>query len=108
MTCDLDFGVFTNKIETVIQSGLRDIVLSFHRQMFCWMDEWFDMEKEEIDAYAKATLEKVNSTKPFEKNDSKLHLEGEIKELQFDEQLHVDTPMVTRAMNDNNSNNSGN
>lgn len=31
--------------------GVRDMLLSIHRRIFCWIDEWLDVTKEELDAF---------------------------------------------------------
>jgi len=60
--CNLDFGPFQKKAESILlSSGMRDLLLPLHRQIFCWMDEWHGMTLEQVHAYELAVQEKQNS-----------------------------------------------
>lgn len=53
----LDFGPFQKKAESLLLSvGMRDLLLPLHRQIFCWMDEWWPMTLEEVHAYEKVRV----------------------------------------------------
>jgi hypothetical protein len=58
---NLEFGPFQKKAESLcLSAGMRDLLLPFHRQMWCWIDEWFSLTKEEIAAFERTTQEKLN------------------------------------------------
>eukprot|EP01133_Synstelium_polycarpum_P014366 gene14366-16953_t len=49
--CKVEFRCWGvgSKVENFIQrSAIRDILFMGHRQVFCWMDEWFGMEMSDI------------------------------------------------------------
>ena len=61
VTVNLDFGPFQKKCESLAQSaGMRDLLLPFHQQVFCWIDDWFPMTIEEVRAYEKECFDKLN------------------------------------------------
>jgi len=41
------FGLRT-KVEKMLQDVIRTIYLSIHKQIFCWIDEWYDMSDEKV------------------------------------------------------------
>jgi len=49
--CSVEFRYwgFQSRVESFIHRiGLRDILLLGHRQVFCWIDEWFGLTMEDI------------------------------------------------------------
>jgi hypothetical protein len=44
-----------------LKKGIQDIVHRFHRQMFCWMDEWIDLDDSAIQAFERSAAEAANS-----------------------------------------------
>jgi len=44
------FG-FQTKVEKFLQSFERGLFLKFHRQVYCWLDEWFGMTLEDVRNY---------------------------------------------------------
>lgn len=50
------------KCEAFMLNMERDIFLRFHKQMFCWLDDWYDMTMEEVEAYENQMAEEMNST----------------------------------------------
>ncbi|EFA83257.1 phosphatidylinositol transfer protein [Heterostelium album PN500] len=49
--CKVEFKYwgFQTKVEQFIQrAAIRDILFMGHRQVFCWMDEWFGMDMNDI------------------------------------------------------------
>jgi len=45
----------------MLKKGIQDVVHRFHRQMFCWMDEWIDLDDAAIEAFERAAAEAGNS-----------------------------------------------
>merc|ERR1712147_35349 len=43
------FMFVQRKLEDAIQSKCRQIINTFMRQLFCWMDEWYGLRIEDID-----------------------------------------------------------
>jgi len=41
------FGL-QGKVESFLQNFERNLFLKFHRQVYCWLDEWFGMSMEDI------------------------------------------------------------
>ncbi|XP_045497940.1 cytoplasmic phosphatidylinositol transfer protein 1 [Colias croceus] len=48
------------KVEDYVQSAIREILLLGHRQAFTWMDEWFNMQIEDVRNYEKDMQAKTN------------------------------------------------
>jgi len=48
------FG-FQGKVEKFLQTFERDLFLKFHRQVYCWLDEWFGMTLEDVRNYEAKT-----------------------------------------------------
>lgn len=44
-----------------LKKGIQDVVHRFHRQMFCWLDEWLEMDDAAIQAFERSTAEAANS-----------------------------------------------
>ncbi len=44
-----------------LKKGIQDIVHRFHRQMFCWMDEWIELDDAAIEAFERDAAEASNS-----------------------------------------------
>lgn len=48
------------KVEAMIHSNIREILLLGHRQAFAWIDEWFNMSLEDVREYEKKIQEETN------------------------------------------------
>jgi hypothetical protein len=71
VTVNLDFGPFQKKAEALcLSAGMRDLLVPFHRQIFCWIDEWFGLSLEEVMLYEKASQDKVNKELQVRSDDS--------------------------------------
>ncbi len=44
-----------------LKKGIQDVVHRFHRQMFCWLDEWLELDDAAIQAFERSTAEASNS-----------------------------------------------
>lgn len=57
MTCykvvHIDFQWFglQSKIEPYVQKSERRLFTTFHRQLFCWIDRWYDLSLDEVRRY---------------------------------------------------------
>lgn len=51
---------FQTKVEDYVQGAIREILLLGHRQAFAWMDEWYDMNIEDVREYEREMQEKTN------------------------------------------------
>ena len=58
-----------------LKKGIHDIVHRFHRQMFCWMDEWIDLSDAAIQAFELEAAEAGN--RQFEEKGQALLSGGE-------------------------------
>jgi len=48
------FG-FQGRVEKFLQTFERDLFLKFHRQVYCWLDEWFGMTLEDVRKFESET-----------------------------------------------------
>jgi len=68
ITVDINKAIIGPKLERYIQEYEYELMLHFHRQVFCTIDEWFGMTIEDIrkieDATAKELLAKINQEAP--------------------------------------------
>lgn len=48
------------KVESMIQTTIREILLLGHRQAFTWIDEWFNMSLEDVREYEKRIQDETN------------------------------------------------
>jgi len=75
------FGVQT-KVENFLMAFERDLFLNFHRQVYCWLDQWFGMTMEdirEIENKTKRELdEKLKEGKEGESSEKKEETKDEI------------------------------
>jgi hypothetical protein len=49
-----------SKIEEFVHRSIREILLVGHRQAFAWIDDWFDMNLEDVRDYEKRMQEQTN------------------------------------------------
>lgn len=49
-----------SKVEAMIHSNIREILLLGHRQAFTWIDEWFNMTLEDVREYERKIQEETN------------------------------------------------
>lgn len=49
-----------SKVESMIQTTIREILLLGHRQAFTWIDEWFNMSLDDVRAYEKRIQDETN------------------------------------------------
>jgi len=60
-TVEFRYWGFQSRVESFIhKSGLRDIFLLGHRQVFCWMDEWFGLTIEDIRRIEEETRQELD------------------------------------------------
>lgn len=48
VTCEFKWWGLQSKVESMIMKAERRIFTSFHRQIFCWLDEWYGLTLEDI------------------------------------------------------------
>ncbi|XP_013774282.1 phosphatidylinositol transfer protein alpha isoform-like isoform X2 [Limulus polyphemus] len=53
------FGL-QNRVESFIQKSERRIFLNFHRQVFCWLDQWYGLTMEDIRALEDKTKKELD------------------------------------------------
>ncbi|KAN0016424.1 hypothetical protein ACTFIU_006391 [Dictyostelium citrinum] len=71
--CKVEFRCWgvQNKVENFIQRvALRDTFFMGHRQIFCWIDQWFDMDMESLREFEKKTNEEMNAQFHAKNNDN--------------------------------------
>lgn len=76
--------------------GMRDLLLPFHRHIFCWMDDWYDKSLEEILAFEKEIQAELNQLEfKTGTKGGKLDIhapDGDLVEVPQDEQLSTPGP----------------
>ncbi len=71
VTVNLDFGPFQKKAEALcLSAGMRDLLVPFHRQIFCWIDEWYGLSLEDAKLFEKTVQDKINKELQFGSDDS--------------------------------------
>eukprot|EP00003_Mantamonas_plastica_P031086 TRINITY_DN791_c0_g1_i3.p1 TRINITY_DN791_c0_g1~~TRINITY_DN791_c0_g1_i3.p1 ORF type:complete len:292 (-),score=88.40 TRINITY_DN791_c0_g1_i3:162-1037(-) len=60
VTARFEYWGFQTKVENFIHSFSKDIFTSFHRQLFCWIDEWHGWTIEDIRAYEAKIKEELD------------------------------------------------
>uniref|UniRef100_A0A914PRL0 Phosphatidylinositol transfer protein n=1 Tax=Panagrolaimus davidi TaxID=227884 RepID=A0A914PRL0_9BILA len=54
------FGL-QNRVESAIMNSYPRLFVKFHREMFCWIDRWYDLSLEEVRAFEEETKEKLKN-----------------------------------------------
>jgi len=54
----VDYPMVGGKVEKWIQGFEKDLFTTFHRQLFCWIDEWFGLSLEDIRKMEEETKER--------------------------------------------------
>ena len=67
VTCEFKWWGLQNKVESFIQRSERRLFLNFHRQVFCWIDEWHGLTMKDIRAIEDETKRQLDqvSELPF-------------------------------------------
>jgi|ERR1712010_105595 len=60
VTVEFKVWGFQTKVQNFMMSFMAGIFARFHRQVFCWMDEWHGMTIEDIRAYEAKIAEEMN------------------------------------------------
>jgi len=71
-----------NKLEDALITTERDIFVKFHKEMFCWLNDWFGLSEEEITKLVEQyNNEAISALVKEEKNDDEI--EAKLKELEI-------------------------
>jgi len=59
--CTVYFKMFgwQNKVENYIHASYPRLFTKFHREMFCWIDEWYNLTTEELDEHERSVAEQL-------------------------------------------------
>jgi len=60
VTVEFKWWGFQTKVENFIMGLEGGIFLKFHRQVFCWIDEWYGMTMEEVRQYEEELKQQIN------------------------------------------------
>ena len=55
VTCEFKWFGLQNRVENFIQNTERRLFLKFHRQVFCWLDNWYGLTMQQIRELEEAT-----------------------------------------------------
>jgi len=64
VTVEFKWWGLQTKVENFIMSMETNIFLRFHKQVFCWLDEWYGMSMEQVREYEEEL--RVSTTKKIE------------------------------------------
>jgi len=62
------FGL-QGRVESFLMKFERDLFFHFHRQVYCWLDEWFGMSMEDIREYETRTKKDLDNKLKDDKKD---------------------------------------
>jgi len=48
VTCEFKWWGLQGQVESRIQKVYPRLFRNFHRQVFCWLDEWYDLTMDDI------------------------------------------------------------
>ena len=48
VTCEFKWWGLQGRVEQMIMKAERRVFTGFHRQVFCWLDEWYGLTMEDI------------------------------------------------------------
>ncbi|XP_035709975.1 phosphatidylinositol transfer protein beta isoform-like [Folsomia candida] len=61
VTCEFKVFGLQNRLENFIQKNEQRVFSSFHRRMFCWIDQWIDMTLTEARLYEEQVADELNA-----------------------------------------------
>jgi hypothetical protein len=61
VTAEFKMWGFQSKVESFLMKFERDLFYNFHRQVYCWLDEWFGMTMEDIREYESRTKKDLDN-----------------------------------------------
>ncbi|KAM7538299.1 hypothetical protein Aperf_G00000078019 [Anoplocephala perfoliata] len=59
VTCEFKVWGFQDRVENLIQRQEQRVFTIFHRQLFCWTDEWYGMTMQDIRKLEESTKEEL-------------------------------------------------
>jgi hypothetical protein len=65
VTVEFPYFGLQGKVENLIQSYQRSLFNASHRQLFCWIDEWFGKTMEDIRAMERETKALLDAKVPY-------------------------------------------
>jgi len=69
VTAEFKMWGFQGKVESFLMNFERDLFFNFHRQVYCWLDEWFGMTMEDIREYETRTKKDLDNKLKEEKKE---------------------------------------
>jgi len=60
VTVEFKWFGFGNSMQKFLHGQELRVFVAFHRQMFCWMDKWYDLSMDEIRAYEEEVKRKLD------------------------------------------------
>jgi len=61
VTAEFKMFGFQGKVESFLMKFERDLFFNFHRQVYCWLDNWFGMTMEDIREYESRTKKDLDN-----------------------------------------------
>ena len=59
VTAHFKWTGFQNHIEKLIHKNYPRLFIKFHREVFCWIDKWYDLTMDDIRKYEEETAENL-------------------------------------------------
>jgi len=63
VTCEFKWFGLQGRLESFIQKSERRLFTTFHRQLFCWMDQWYGLTMDEIREIEDKTKEELDKSR---------------------------------------------
>lgn len=60
VTVSFDVWGLATRVESFVHKIIQDVLLLGHRQAFAWIDDWIDMDINDVRTYEKEMQEKTN------------------------------------------------
>jgi hypothetical protein len=76
VTCEFKWLGLQNRVEAFIQKAERRIFTRFHRQVYCWLDKWHNMDLDDI----RALEDKIRDDLDKQRKSGALRGTGELQE----------------------------
>ena len=65
VTSEFKLWGFQGFVEQMLVDGQKDLILSFNRKVFCWMDKWYGLTMEDIRTFEKETKDELEQLRRF-------------------------------------------
>jgi len=100
VTIQIKIWGLQTKSEEYLMNVEKDIFLSFHKKMFCWLDEWYGLSEEEIKKLVEEMVQESNKLLVKEEKIPGEDVEAEKKEFEKMAKSELNTNIGSDSDND--------